>query len=940
MQPRASLVLLAVAALLSACASKKPGTPDNEPTLKTLAGREIKVDKDAGIPASVDKAIAAYRSFLAAAPRAAQRSEAMRRLGDLEMEGADNRIADGQAAGTAADYKAAVARYRDYLAAYPKDPKNDRVLYQLARAHEQGGEMELALKTLDQLVATYPATRFADEAQFRRGEMLFAMRDYVKSEEAFATVLQNTGDNPFEDRALYMQGWSFFKQGKLEDGLQSFFGVLDLKLADVEGEDEDLEAVEGLTRAERELVEDTFRVMSLSLQNLKGAESIPAYITTDERRAYEFRVYQQLGQLYIRQDRTKDAADAYSAFARRQPLHPQAPLLQARVIDIYENAGFATLALDAKKEYVARYGLGSEFRKTNPEGWERAQPLVKTHLAELARHHHALAQKSKATADYQEAVRWYRAYLEAFPKDPEAAQNNFLLAELLFEDARFADAATEYEKTAYQYPPHAKSADAGYAALLGYAAQQKRAVAADVPALRRASVESALRFAAAFPADVRAGPVLTDAAEKLYALGDTERAASVADQVLQLNPPAAAAQRRAAWTVVAHTAFERGAFDRAERAYGEVLALTPERDAARSDLVERQAASIYKQGEQARSAGQPREAVRHFERVATVAPSSSIRATAQYDAAAVLVGLKDWDGAARTLEDFRQRYPNHALQGEVGNKLAAAYIEKQQWPQAAAELERLSATKADPQQARAALWQAAELYEKGAEKGGSRANAARVYERYLKAYPQPLEPAIEARFRLAGIAKADGNLTREAALMREIHEADRTGGAARTARTRYLGANASLAMAAPAFEAYKKIALVEPLQKQLKLKKAKMEEVLQAYAQATEYGVADVVTAATFHTAALYQDFGKALMNSQRPKKLSKAEVEQYNVMLEEQAFPFEEKAIELHEVNVRRTASGIYDPWVKRSYAALRELRPVRYGKNERAEAVVDAIR
>ena len=63
-------------------------------------------------------------------------------------------------------------------------------------------------------------------------------------------------------------------------------------------------------------------------------------------------------------------------------------------------------------------------------------------------------------------------------------------------------------------------------------------------------------------------------------------------------------------------------------------------------------------------------------------------------------------------------------------------------------------------------------------------------------------------------------------------------------------------------------------------------------------------------------------------------------MLLEEQAFPFEEKAIELHEVNARRAAEGIYDEWVKKSFAALAELRPVRYGKAERSEGVIDAIR
>jgi len=934
MRPSNAAWLLLACGLLSACASKRNNTPE-PPTLKSLAGRQIDVQADQGVAGvgSEEKAIAAYRKFLEVAPNAPQRSEAMRRLGDLEMDTADNKLASGEGSGTP-DYKAAIARYQDYLKAFPNDPGNDRVYYQIARAYEQGGDLETALKTLDGLVVQYPKTAYLDEAQFRRGELLFTIRDYAKAEQAYATVLRGDAHGAYHDRALYMHGWALFKQGKVEEALQSFFGVLDVKVAGRAGGAE-LDSLEGLTRADRELVEDTFRVASLSLANLQGAESIPTYMTTDARRSYEFRVYQQLGELYIKQERTKDAADAFGAFAKREPLHAQAPQLQARVIDIYQGAGFSSLALDAKKDYVSRYGVNSEFRKANPEGWEAAQPLVKTHMAELARFHHAAAQKSKASADYQEAVKWYRAYLSAFPNDAEAAQNNFLLAELLYEDSRFNEASVEYEKAAYGYPVHAKSADAGYSALLSYAAMEKRAQPAEVPALQRTGVESALRFAKAFPTDPRAGTVLTNAAEKLFALRD-ERSSAVAQQVLALEPPAPAAQRRVAWTVVAHTAFEAGAFDRSEKAYTEVLALTPEKEAGRNELVERLAASVYKQGEQARAAGQLRDAVGHFNRVATVAPQSSVRANAQFDAAAALIALKDWDGAARSLEDFRQRYPNHPLQAEVGGKLAVAYMEKGNWSQAAGEFERQSASSKDPKVARAALWQAAELH----EKGGASALAAKTYERYLKQYPDPLETNLEARYRLAQIAKKDGNATREAALMKEIFVADQAGGAARTNRTRYLGAMGALVMAEPAYEAYRKVALVEPLAKNLKLKKTKMEDVLKAYSVAANYGVADVTTAATYHIAVVYQDFGKALMASQRPKKLSKLELEQYNVMLEEQAYPFEEKSMELHEVNAKRASEGIYDQWVKSSFTALKELRPVRYGKAERGEVVIDAIR
>ena len=962
------LVVAALAGSLGACSmfrgdgvigrmfgGDKTATKDNAPTLKVLANRRVEIPTDPGIPSDENKAIAAYRDFLATSPDPKLRAEALRRLGDLQMASADNANATTPTPSGTPDYGPAIAQYRGYLQNYPQDEGNDRVLYQLARADEQGGKLEEALATLDQLVAKYPQTRYRDEAEFRRGELLFTLRQYPKAEAAYTTVLKGGEDNPFRERALYMQGWSIFKQGRLEDALGSFFGVLDSKIAGIE--DDDLEKSDKLTRADKELVDDTLRVTSISLANLKGEESIPPYMTTDARHTYEFRVYQNLAALYLKQDRPKDAADTDAAFARRHPLDAQAPAMQAQVIAIDEQAGFDQLALAAKKDYVAQYGLEGEFRKANPEGWEHAQPLVKTALAELAQRYHASAQKTKSAADYDEAIKWYRAWLAEFHDDPDAAQNDFLLAELLFEHGRFADAATEYEKTAYEYPNHPHSADAGYAALLAYTSQEKGASGDALAALRRAAVDSELRFAAAFPTDARTPAVLTNAADTLYTLHDNAHAGDVAQQVLELNPPAPAEQRRVAWTVVAHTAFEAGQFDRAEKAYGEVLALTPAKDPARNDLNERLAASIYKQGEQARAAGDARAAADNFSRVATATPQSAVRANAEYDAAASLIALKDWPAATKMLEDFRQRFPGNALQPEVTARLALAYSEQQQWAPAAAQYERIAAspdgTPDGASKARAALWQAATLYEKAAgsdpaatskppaaDAAKYRAAAGKAYDRYVRQYPEPLEPAVEARYRLAQLAHADGNAAGEAQWMKAVFVADQNGGAARTDRTRTLGGLAALAQAQPAVDAYQKVTLVEPLAKNLKLKKERMEAVLKAYEVASNYGVAEVTTASTYHVAALYQDFGKSLLGSQRPKKLSKLELEQYDVLLEEQADPYVDKAIALHTINTQRTQQGIYDEWVKKSFDALRVLQPVRYGKTEKSEATVDAIR
>jgi Flp pilus assembly protein TadD len=174
--------------------------------------------------------------------------------------------------------------------------------------------------------------------------------------------------------------------------------------------------------------------------------------------------------------------------------------------------------------------------------------------------------------------------------------------------------------------------------------------------------------------------------------------------------------------------------------------------------------------------------------------------------------------------------------------------------------------------------------------------------------------------------------------LRDIVAADRTAGAARTDRSRALAAKATLTLAIPVREEFRRIKLVVPLKKSLAEKRKAMEAALKAYEQAADYQVADVTTAATFESAELYRQLGKDLMSSERPKKLSKDELEQYDVLLEEQAFPFEEKAIKLHEVNAARAKDGTYDEWVQKSFGALAQLNPGRYGKVEIGEQLVES--
>jgi hypothetical protein len=302
-----------------------------------------------------------------------------------------------------------------------------------------------------------------------------------------------------------------------------------------------------------------------------------------------------------------------------------------------------------------------------------------------------------------------------------------------------------------------------------------------------------------------------------------------------------------------------------------------------------------------------------------------------------LITEKQWDRAIVVLEEFRHNFPQSPFQPDVTRKLAVAYTESNRPGPAATEFEKISQApgeSADVQ--REATLRAADLYDQSGESAKSRT----MLEAFVKRFPQPLNPAMEARNKLSAMAAKSGDLGRRDFWLKEIIAADRSAGAARTDRSRALAAKATLTLAAPAREEFMRIKLVAPLKKSLAEKRKAMETALKAYTQAADYQVSDVTTAATFESAELYRQLGKDLMSSERPKNLSKDELEQYNVLLEEQAFPFEEKAIKLHEVNTARTKEGTYDEWVQKSFAALAQLNPGRYGKVELGEPLVESIR
>ncbi len=988
---RARTALLLAATLVVACAGNR-----DRYTLAEL--RDVEPDvTEVQVENSLDQAMQGYRKFLEDAPESALTPEAMRRLADLKLEKEYGLLGDGelvelpvprasavtadadtespdrsQAAGIAdhseseADFERratgddattrsdgpfdlalpgggqappagpleAIALYDQILATYPTYAHNDQVLYQKARAYDELGRIDEAIAVTERLIAEYPHSRHIDEVQFRRAEYFFTRRHYLDAEEAYSAITRIGVGSEYYELALYKLGWTFYKQELHEEALHEYVALLDYKVSTGYDFDQSLDE-----DAERRIA-DTFRVISLSFSNLGGSEVVEAYFASNGHRSYEDRIYSHLGEFYLEKLRYQDAAAAYKAFVVLHPLHRASPHFGMRVVEIYEAGDFPKLVLESKKEFAATYGLDSEYwRHFVVDDSPEVLSYLKANLQDLASHYHALYQGTELAdekpANFEEALRWYRAYLTSFPEDPKTPAINHRLADLLLEHHDFGEAAREYERTAYAYPEHEQAAAAGYAAIYAHRENEKLAVGEERAAARREAVTSTLRFVDVFPGHERAATVLGAAADDLYETKDFERAIATGQKLIDAYPEADASIRRSAWTVVAHSAFDLADYPKAEHAYTRVLEMAPADDASRQAVVDNLAAAIYKQGEQANLALEHRAAADHFLRIAQAAPTSEIRPLAEYDAGAALIRLQDWAGAAKVLDAFRQAHPDHELNGEATKQMAFVYREEGNLAGAAGEYERVAAEADDPELRREALLEAGELY----ESSGLLDRALAAYLRYVSQFPAPIETAVETRFKIAQMYESAHDEASYHDQLREIVAIDAAAGDDRSARIRYLAARSALVLSEGLYHGFAEVELVQPFEQSLQEKKRRMDAALDAFGRLVDYEVGEVTAAATFYMAEVYSDFSRALIESERPTDLAPADLQTYETVLEEEAYPFEEKAIAVHEKNLELMAAGVFNPWIDKSLARLAVLMPGRYAKPEASSGWIASI-
>ncbi len=908
-------------------------------------------DLEATVPTlSLDEIEEAYHRALDVAENEEVRRVILVRLAGLQMVRSEQNQLNAQDTGEF--FTDAISMYSELVELQAGRPGRDKLLYQLAKAYALDGRTEESAATLDRLAMEYPNSPYIAEAQFRRAERAFSDGDYQDAENYYRSVIEASEESPFYDNAVYMHGWSQFKNNNYEESLISFTEVLDRTL----GEATSLDQLEGPAR---NLAEDTLTVMSLVFSYLDGAQTIhDTYL--DNERTYNHLLYQSLGNLYLEKKRYRDSADTYQYYVDTYPNSDYSPQFSASIIAVYDVGDFPSQLLPAKEDFINNYGIRSQFwAQRTEEARDILRPDLHTYLDELAKYEHSQAQalrnpkgdklkpddiakmQAESTVRYEKAARWYSEFVETFPDDEQTPNMEFLLGEAYYESGQLANAVTAYERVAFEFYDPENGAKAGYAAILALGELMTSAPEAEQAVWRDHLTESSITFSDYYPGNENAPKVLAQAAQALLNKGDHARAIDAATRLTMWNPPLETNLLRTAWLIIGQAQFDLALYPESEYAYRQVLALMPEGQATtgegptRQQVVDRISASMFKQAEASLATADKATAINQLLQIAQVSPGTEIAMKAQYDAGTYLMDLERWSEAEQVLTNFRATYPTSPLTATLAAKLVVVYQSLEMWQRASEELGLMAQNDGDPEVRRQSLYLSAEL----AEQAGNTPAAIEAYRDYANAYPEPLAQYVEASSKMVELYGKEGDVSKRRYWLEKLVAADANAGPDRNDRTRYLAAMASSEMAEDVYAEFTGIRLTLPLKKSLDRKRAALDRTLKAYEKILDYGVAEYTTLASYRIGSVYAQLSRDLMDSERPKDLDDLAMEQYTVLLEEQAFPFEEKAIEVYEANAQRSWSGVYDDWVKESFSALAKLLPARYQKQEEVIPYAAAI-
>ena len=337
----------------------------------------------------------------------------------------------------------AIQLYEWYLRDYPKDEKISQALFFLGYNYFELNDPVKGAKFYDQLVTQYPNSPFVGEAHFALGEYYFESEKWADAYKEYSKLIKDK-KHRLHAFALYKGGWCLYRLGKTEEAIKYLDFIINL-----DGSSSTKKSI-NRSKLENEALRDIVVFFSDVADTKRAVNyfknlNIPDHNNYVEKLAY-----------YYADKGAKDASrDVFHMLIQEDPTAKKAFEYQYQIVQNYFYSKNSPQFKEELYRWINDFRKNSEWseRNKNDQAFlDNAYKLREQTLRNYILQQHQTAQNSRAPYSRQTALEGYQLYFQEFSDSPQASDMHFFYGELLYDMAKYDEAATQYQWVAENAP--------------------------------------------------------------------------------------------------------------------------------------------------------------------------------------------------------------------------------------------------------------------------------------------------------------------------------------------------------------------------------------------------------------------------------------------------------------------------------------------------------
>jgi tetratricopeptide (TPR) repeat protein len=855
------------------------------------------------------RSIELYRSLLNTYPdnNGNYMAEASFRLAELLFEKERERIrmvleTEGETAEITPDFNDAIKAYARVIEKFPGHPLTEDALYGLAYCYTEQGDPDQAADGYARLIKAFPGTRYSVEINMRLGEYYFTMEDLPRAINRYKYVIQ-TDQPEYVEKALYKLGWCYYNLDRYEEAIDSFFAVLDINIT-------------GKITVDS-LANESMEVIARSYTESGGTPALIRRIKTRPNDPYSSHILYNLADLYRERSFFPEAIGTFRIYIELFPSGDRIPEVLMHMRGTYHIRGDTLAALDLSETFRQHIGPGTAwYENAEPQRREQAVSLTLNNLETAANRRRARSQAAGGEAELNQALKDLTVY-EEIAGDDSPCRIRHLKGIVLTEMDRFPDAVHVLNDLALdngcsELAERAVLASTDYQ-ISAYDETEK----VDLPLF-----ENTVKILSDISPDSPVTPKAILALGEIT-LNNDDLPGARSHFSLLIRDYSAAPESNRARLLIARTFFKEADYRQAAAWFRESWRKT--KDKATGEEAHRlQVYSLFKYAEELSSKNKSTEAAERFEAIHRQFPDSDVAQVSLYNAGKLYRSIGLERKATSLFETLAATYTDSEFASEA-LLMSVLILEALGDPIRAADDSMVLAARSRGEERGTALLKAAELYSAGNAPG----RAASSRSMYIEEFSQPVEELSRQLFLLGQDLEEIGDW--ESAVTSYTRNVELQKKARGNQVVTAFAARSQLRIAERSFSSYDNYHISPPLDKSVVQKREMLQTVIRDFVAAGNYRTADVITASNFFIGRALELFKEDILSSPKPEGLTPPEMEEYELLLQEMAFPFEAKALDAYRVNIQRSVKlELLDPWIEKTFERMAELAPWSYLRSE----------